>query len=180
DEYTNSVPPTGTTLTWSTNSDPSVTADHIGSTVNSAGTYYGFFYDTANNCGSPPLTVVLTVNATPSMVSTTPGSNCGPGTVTLEASGTPGSVLNWYDSSTGGTLLDTGTSFTTPNITTTTTFYVEATANSCISERTPVLATINAAPSITATTPGSICGPGTLTLEATGSTGSTLNWYAHA
>ncbi len=143
-EYTNSVPPAGTALTWSTNRDPSITNAHIFSDVDAPGTYYGFFYDAVDNCGSPVLTVNLTINETPGKVEqTTPGSICGQGSVTLQAiRNTPGTVLNWYDRETGGTFLGTGTSFVTPSIAETTTFYVEATANGCTSERTAVIATV--------------------------------------
>ncbi|MCG2459781.1 gliding motility-associated C-terminal domain-containing protein, partial [Flavobacteriaceae bacterium F89] len=141
-EYTQSVAPTGTTLTWSTNSDPTVANAHIFSDVDAPGTYYGFFYDADDNCGSPVLTVNLTINTTPEVLTTIPGSRCGIGTVTLGGTRDPGAVLNWYDSETGGTFLGTGTSFVTPSIDTTTTFYVEATANGCTSERTAVIATV--------------------------------------
>jgi len=52
-----------------------------------------------------------------------PGARCDSGTVILTASGN--GILNWYDSLTGGNLLDTGATFTTPFIDSTTTFYVE-------------------------------------------------------
>ena len=55
-------------------------------------------------------------------------SVCSGGTVTLTASiiGTlpSGAVLGWYDAAYGGNLLGTGNSFTTPPITSNTTFYV--------------------------------------------------------
>jgi gliding motility-associated-like protein/uncharacterized repeat protein (TIGR01451 family) len=141
-EYTNSVPPAGTALTWSTNPDPTVANAHIFSDVDAPGTYYGFFYDAVDNCGSPVLTVNLTINTTPEVLTTIPGSRCGIGTVTLGGTRDPGAVLNWWDSATGGTFLGTGTSFVTPSIAETTTFYVEATANGCTSERTAVIATV--------------------------------------
>lgn len=50
---------------------------------------------------------------------TTDGSRCGTGTVTLSATGCPG-IYNWYATSTGGSSLGTGSSFTTPSISTTT------------------------------------------------------------
>ena len=76
DAYTSSAAPSGATLTWSTNADPLVTANHLGSsTVTSAGTYYGFFYDSANSCASPILTVTLSEQTPPNA-----GSN---GTLTI-------------------------------------------------------------------------------------------------
>src|SRR5690606_5240049 len=55
-------------------------------------------------------------------------SRCGWGTVTLDAVPTPGITLDWYSTATGGTKFYTGNSYTTPYITSTTDYYVEATA----------------------------------------------------
>jgi hypothetical protein len=63
----------------------------------------------------------------PLIATTTPGSRCGPGTVSLGATATEG-IINWFAASTGGASLGTGTSFTTPSITGTTTFYASAAA----------------------------------------------------
>lgn len=61
----------------------------------------------------------------PDVSSTTPGTRCGEGTVTLEAS-TTGDFLTWFDVPTGGVALGTGATFTTPSIGSTTPFYVSA------------------------------------------------------
>src|SRR5690606_8414060 len=95
---------------------------------------------------------------------TAPGSTCGPGPVTLGATGSSGSTLNWYANATGGTSLGTGTSFTTPSINATRNYYVEATANGCSSGRTAVVATVNALPTVNDVTPAAICGPGVVVL----------------
>ncbi len=134
-----------------------------------------------NGCPSTPRTqVVATVNTAPTITGTTPGSTCGPGPVTLVATGSTGSTLNWYANATGGTSLGIGTSFTTPSITATRNYYVESTANGCSSARTLVAATVTALPTVVGTTPGVRCGPGVVNLQAAGSPGSTLNWYAAA
>ena len=112
----------------------------------------------------------------PTITGTTPGSRCGTGMVSLGATASAG-TLNWYAASSGGASLGTGTFFSTPSISSTTTYYVDATNGSCISSRTAVIATINASPTITGTTPGSRCGTGIVSLGATASAG-TLNWYA--
>ncbi|TBX65986.1 hypothetical protein EZL74_11475 [Flavobacterium silvisoli] len=62
----------------------------------------------------------------PQVASSTPAGRCGTGTVTLGATANAGSVINWFAAATGGTSLGTGTSFTTPSIATTTTYYAEA------------------------------------------------------
>ncbi len=95
-------------------------------------------------CGNTTSTKTLTITTTPSVTGTTPGSRTGTGTVLLGATGSAGATLNWYAASTGGSSLGTGTSFTTPTISATTTFYVEAVNGSCSSTpRTAVVATVN-------------------------------------
>ena len=49
---------------------------------------------------------------------------CANGPATLTATGTGGD-LDWYDAATGGNYLHTGGSYTTPNLTTTTSYFVE-------------------------------------------------------
>ncbi len=86
------------------------------------------YYRLVAGCGtstqiSPEVTVTL---FNPEVTGTTPGARCGPGTVTLGATGSAGTTLNWYDAATGGTSLGTGNSFVTPLIANTTTYYVTA------------------------------------------------------
>jgi len=82
----------------------------------------------AKNCNGTPLftaaLVAVTVN-NPQITGTTPGSRCGTGTVTLGAMGS-GSGLRWYSAASGGTPLGTNSTYTTPIINNTTTYYVAA------------------------------------------------------
>ncbi|MBI5218085.1 MAG: hypothetical protein HY958_04065, partial [Bacteroidia bacterium] len=132
---------------------------------------------TFNGCTSPSRTqVTATVYTTPSITAVTPGSRCDAGTVALGATASAGTI-NWYDVATGGASLGTGTAFTTPSISATTNYYVDATANGCTTaSRATVTATVYTTPSITAVTPGSRCDAGTVALGATASAG-TINWY---
>jgi hypothetical protein len=119
----------------------------------------------------------LTVNASPTITGTAPNSRCDAGTVELGATASAGTI-NWYADSTGGASLGSGTSYTTPSIASTTTYYVDATDNGCTTaSRTAVTATVTAPPTITGTTPNSRCDAGTVELGATASAG-TINWYA--
>jgi len=107
--------------------------------------------------------VTVTVNQLPTSVATSPdASRCGTGTVTLTATGaSTGESYRWYSASTGGSLLGTGSSFTTPSISTTTTYYVTTynTTTGCEhSTRTAVTATVNPLP----TTPTIVSGPTTV------------------
>ena len=92
--------------------------------------------------GSDASSSSFTVNAVPTITGTTPGSRNGSGTVVLGANSSTGTI-NWYDSPTGGSSLGTGTSFTTPYLTATTSYYVDAINNGCTTaSRTEVVATI--------------------------------------
>ncbi|MBC7606101.1 MAG: T9SS type A sorting domain-containing protein [Burkholderiales bacterium] len=133
---------------------------------------------TTSSCTSPRNAVVATVNVFPSVLTTTPGSRCDTGTVTLGAAGNAG-TLNWYANASGGSILGSGTSFTTPTISATTTYYVEAATATCSSPRIAVLATASVSPTITSTTPAARCDAGSLTLLAASSAGSAV-WYAVA
>lgn len=132
---------------------------------------------TEGSCTSLRTAVTATINPVPSVTATTPASRCDSGTLTLLATVSSGGTLNWYDAPTLGNLVGTGSSFTTPSIGVSTTYYVEATAGGCSSPRTAVTATVNATPSIIATTPGSRCDAGIVSLQAAANAG-TLNWYS--
>ena len=62
----------------------------------------------------------------PTILSKKDSNRCGPGTVVLEGTVSAGGILKWYANATGGAVLGTGNSFTTPSLTTTTTYYVAA------------------------------------------------------
>ncbi len=59
----------------------------------------------------------------PAAPSTTPATTCDSTSTVLSATGV--GQLDWYNAAVGGTLLGTGSNFTTPVLYTTTTFYVE-------------------------------------------------------
>jgi gliding motility-associated-like protein len=92
-----------------------------------------------------------------------------------------GVIYQWYDASTGGTLVHTGNTYTATNVTATTTYYVQSvrSANSCPNPNR-VAATINVTPSpvnavITPTLP--ICSGDQVTLTVTNAGTNTVNWY---
>jgi len=81
------------------------------------------YYQAVLTCGtdnatSTEDTVILN---NPQISTTTPATRCGPGTVTLNATGT-GSEIKWYANPSAGTPLATGNSYS-PNVNTTTTYY---------------------------------------------------------
>lgn len=83
---------------------------------------YAVWLIASNACGQDTMIRYITIQ-NPSAPSVTNGSNCttGPVTLTVTASGT----VRWYDQLTGGNLLATGNTYTTPSITSTQTYYVE-------------------------------------------------------
>ncbi|MBT8239483.1 MAG: gliding motility-associated C-terminal domain-containing protein, partial [Croceitalea sp.] len=150
--YILSSTPAGTVLTWSTNEDPLQTSAHRSNNVSSPGTYYGFYFDDADgennvDCASPTLEITLVLNDTPTINSTTGNTRCGEGSVVLSATASVGATLNWYDTATSNTIIGTGSSFTTPIISASRSFYVGAIANGCPTERIEVTATVNIEPS---------------------------------
>lgn len=79
--------------------------------------------------------------------------------------------LSWYSASVGGAFLGSGASYSTPNLTTSTTYYVQdSTCTNSI--RTAITVTVTQ-PSITITGPATVCSGSLTTLTATGATSYT-------
>jgi hypothetical protein len=72
----------------------------------------------------------------------------------------------WYTTVTGGSAIGTGNSFTTPTISTTTSYYVDTRNGNCPNiPRMEVIATVKTLPTITSTSTAAVCDSGTATLE---------------
>lgn len=116
------------------------------------------------------------IQSCPNVISTiTPGETCGPGTVDLSVSGSVGvTSFKWYATETGGLPIATTATgdWTTPSLSSTTTFYVTA-VNGCESLiRTPIVAKISPIPTLSFTPSNPvICGNNAiLALTAAGDT----------
>ncbi|MGA9240311.1 MAG: hypothetical protein WBV75_14715, partial [Robiginitalea sp.] len=107
DSFVSSTAPLGAPLTWSTNSDPFVLGDHVtGDQIPVAGTnYYGFYFDSTNNCASPTVTLNISVNPLPVVTVEdqvtcafgTGENNDGNATFTADVSDTAGTYsYQWY------------------------------------------------------------------------------------
>jgi hypothetical protein len=99
--------------------------------------------------GSTPLNypTITTTCVNVSLPSKTDSARCGPGIVGLKANGAPGTTIKWYDVPTGGTAIGTGTSFITPLLTATKSYYASAAlGTTCEGPRIAVTATINPIP----------------------------------
>ncbi|WP_428230063.1 T9SS type B sorting domain-containing protein [Flavobacterium sp.] len=145
----------------------------------SSGSYQpkGYVVEYGGMPGELPLEIAASTKITipVAIPSSNPNPVCDSGSFTLNATTTTGTTISWYDSAIGGTLLATGNSYTTPPITNTTTYYVDA---GCESNRKPVVATINATPTTPVATSSTVynCGPGNVTIEANSNIG-TINWF---
>ncbi|WP_339628486.1 Calx-beta domain-containing protein [uncultured Maribacter sp.] len=145
-DFTTSTAPSGTVLTWSRVSNPLITNSHLtvaeAQDVSTPASYYGFFYDAINNCASGNIEVQIVRNIIPQLVTITGNERCGPGTLLLSVVPSDGASVNWYDSLNSNTPIAFGETYTTPTLTATTTYYVEATENECTTERQPIIARI--------------------------------------
>lgn len=112
-----------------------------------------------NATGNPVANDVQTCSGTSTVLTATGGSN-----------------YQWFDAQTGGTMVGTGANFTTPVLTATTTYYVQATINGCLSARTPVHAIVTPSPQVPVASNVTICSGSTASLHATPGPGI-FAWY---
>ncbi|HQH19067.1 MAG TPA: M14 family zinc carboxypeptidase [Bacteroidales bacterium] len=128
--------PAGASIT-SGNGTNTITVNYTSSATSGNVSVYG---TNANGQGGASSLAVNVSNV--SILSTTPASTCGTGSVILGATASEG-IINWYNVISGGISLGTGNTFNTPVISSTTTYYVDATSNGITSTpRTPVVATV--------------------------------------
>jgi gliding motility-associated-like protein len=125
-------------------------------------------------------TATLTVNPIPIAPSAAIGaSSCGPGSVTVSVSGGTNGQYRWYIAASGGTALtgEVNSSYTTPTISATTTYYVAINNGLCESTRTAATATIvvTATPTVTGI---SACPGSSLILKASGGLNGQYKWYS--
>lgn len=138
----------------------------------------GYIVEYGGMPGDPALNIAAhtTITVSPT-INTINASRCDSGSVTLQANSAIGTI-EWYTNITGGTPIATGTSFTTPVLTSTTTYYA-ALAGSCSNTRKPVTATITIPPTVTVMSPAATCSGTPATLQAVPS-GGTVSWYTTA
>ena len=146
--------------------------------VISATTTY-FVLASVNGCLEGRRTqVIATINHIPQINSISEDVICDDGSSVLSAIASAGTI-NWYDVSTGGSVLATGNSFTTPNITSTTTYYIDATYNGCTTAtRTPVTLTVQKTPIPVANTSQVFCDVDNVIISDLLVTGDNVLWYA--
>jgi len=158
--------PVNSTASWTTGSLSSTTTYYVSAT-------------SSNGCESYPRTVVKAIiNALPSAPTVNPVSVCSGSSASITASGSP-LGYKWYDASTAGNLLASTATYTSPNLTANTNYYVTSTNSfGCESSpRTSVAVTVKPIPSITSASTGTVCSGTSFTYTLTSSVGgTTYSW----
>ena len=152
------------------------TGNSINVTPNTTTTYFCRNYSNgifSTNCASTTVTVVAAPSAPTASNLTV---NCG-STANLSASGS--GTLTWYSNSNATGQLATGSSYTTPVMTNSTTYYVAANSSGCNSATTAVTVTVNALAAPTASNISIGCGA-TGTFTASGGGGTAYTWYSNS
>jgi gliding motility-associated-like protein len=121
--------------------------------------------------------VTATIKPVPVIGFTTPNPVCQNTNTILQANTSLG-VINWYDSNTSSTSIFTGTSFTTPILSASTSYYIEAINNGCVSNRVAILVQVVPAPTVVDETIV-FCENTSVTLQS-GISGSTYLWSTGA
>jgi alpha-L-arabinofuranosidase len=166
----------GTNYRWFSSSTGG-SALHTGSsfTTPSLSATTSYWVDNFNStCTSPRREVKAVIESVPAQPTANDASRCGPGTVTLTASG--GTSYRWFSASSGGNALHTGSSFTTPTLSATSSYWVESFNTACSSTRREVKAIINTIPPQPTASDVSRCGAGSATLTASG--GTNYRWFS--
>ena len=171
--------PAATINTWAANGSIDVSFLSTSSVNNICSySFQGYFtltYSYSSGCTSQTSPYTITVNPISAPTTNNPSITCG-STANISASGT--GTITWYSNSTLTTTLGTGNSYTTPNLSTNTTYYLTSTSGPCVSSSTPVTVTVNPlqAPTVNGNT--NICLGNSTTLTASG--GNNYTWYSAA
>jgi len=141
-----------TTFTWNPGNLPGASVSVSPATT----TTYTVTGTNSNGCNASAQ-VTVTVNPVPSIPVASSVTVCS-GTIALLQVVFPqaGVTYNWYDAASGGTLLYTGTFFTTPPLTSTTTYYIEAVSAQGCRSNNRGLSTVTINPPPAAATAGSV------------------------
>ena len=137
-----------------------------------------YYVEAVNSAGvaSPRTQVDITVNSVPTapVVPVTPV--CAGNNITLTPNDQTG-TFEWYDAATGGNLLAKTSTYTTPALTVSQTYYVQQTINGCISPMAQVDVAVLSLPYVTSTSVGSVCSGNALNYDITANIATaTFSW----
>ncbi len=129
-----------------------------------------------NGCSSARTAVTATVTSAPPVPTASNVTICSGKTAQLHANASTG-IFDWFTTPTGGSSLISSPDYTTPVLTSTTTYYVQTSLNGCSSARVPVTVTVDAPPPPPEAQTDSICYNSSTTLTASTSPSGTYQWY---
>ncbi|MBX2902997.1 MAG: gliding motility-associated C-terminal domain-containing protein [Chitinophagales bacterium] len=131
----------------------------------------------AGSCVSSRTAVTVTVTPIPTapIASTLTPGVCKDSVATFQVT-SAGTTFNWYATATSTTILGTGTTFTSPPLTASTSYFVERVENGCPSQRTQVFVQVITAPDPTPANT-QICAGTTANINSNISNAFTVNWY---
>jgi hypothetical protein len=130
-----------------------------------------YYVQAGNICPGNILQVHADVNTTSSVPVVADQSHCGEGVLTLTASSNDS--IFWFDAP-GGNLIFIGDTFTTPSLTQSITYYLQA-GTECPSTFTSIHASILPISTIPVVVDASRCGPGEVMLNAIAA--DSVSWY---
>ena len=123
-------------------------------------------------------TVTVSVLPIPQILSTVDGFICSNGSGTLSATASAGTI-NWYNNPTGGTSLGTGNIFSTPVVSNTTIYYVDATENWRVTEvRVPITLVVQHTPLPVANATQTFCDIDNARISDILISGTDVRWYS--
>lgn len=160
------VPSGGTSLI----SSPDYTTPVLTATT----TYY--VQTSLHGCASARVPVTVTVNAPPAPPSTQTDSVCYNSKAVITAGSDPSSTYQWFDVPVNGSPFFTGATYTTPALTNSTAYFVQAVNGSCVSTRVQVNVIVKPQLSAPSTSGAIVCYGGSATLT-TKYQGGTYQWY---
>lgn len=135
----------------------------------------------ASGCKSPRQSATANVVPLPAAPTANNVTVCsGSNAILTVSSPQAGTIYEWYDASTGGTLLGTGTSYTINNVTSPVTVYVQAVSGAgCVSAtRTAVTANVSPVPIAPSATNVTVCSGTNAVLNVSSpQAGTTYEWY---
>ncbi len=142
--------------------------------------FYVSILEVATSCESARTLVNAIVNTPPAAPAPINNSGCSGTSIVLGASGGSPGLYRWYTVPTAGTADGTqqNNAFTTPLLTTTTSYWVAITDGTCESPRTEVVATVLPVPNTPGITPvDPVCPGSTTNVVASGTTNGNYRWY---
>ena len=170
----------GSTVLWydtSAGGSPIATGNTFSTPVISQTSSYWVSGRDAGGCESARREIKALIVSVPDPPLGADTFRCGPGTLNIAVQPLPGFTAQWYASEAGGNPLFSGSVFTTPSISSNTTYYISASIPGCESVRRPIVAMVKPVPSSLLSDTTDRCSPGLFSLRA--STQEKVRWYAN-